>query len=66
MSDDAGPTPFQGTLTCQGCGKSADCTAVELLNYAQSKWPTCCGETMLLTPFQGKPGTDAGGDKAAT
>jgi hypothetical protein len=41
-------TDRQRLLRCAKCGKTTECTPVELLEHITSGWPKCCGETMTL------------------
>ena len=51
-------------LRCEVCGRVEVCTPAELLAYARSGWPACCGEVMRLTA---DPGGPAGhGDRVTT
>ena len=60
MQRNTNQPPIKGKLTCKKCGKTRDCTAEEQIKYAKSKWPTCCGETMLLSSINDTPADGTG------
>ena len=37
-----------GILSCLVCGKQAEYRPTDLLGFAGSKWPRCCGQVMAL------------------
>jgi hypothetical protein len=63
MSDEPGPRPTPGDapragpyrLVCDSCGATRACSADDVLVYARSKWPRCCGWEMSYAPARGAP-----------
>lgn len=49
MPDDEGERDEQARLLrCGKCGRTVECSRAEVLDYLNSGWPKCCGETMTL------------------
>jgi hypothetical protein len=44
-----------GILRCFACGRSIDCSRTDMLRYAVSGWPRCCGEVLTLYTATEKP-----------
>jgi hypothetical protein len=42
------PVAPRRVVQCNACGRSADCTAEELLRYTRDGWPRCCGQVMAF------------------
>jgi hypothetical protein len=44
-----------GLLRCHKCATTVECRPANLLRYARTKWPECCGEVMTLYQPVPKP-----------
>lgn len=61
---DASPAAASA-VRCLQCGRTADCTSEQLLQYAGNGFPRCCGEAMVTWPPPGSLGDSAPGEGAA-
>ena len=58
---DTAPKPVDPKLVrqirCHVCGKIAEYTQSELVEKLNKDWPECCGEVMVIVPYQLKKDT---------